>query len=121
MGVKDPSLWPVVLLAVMVVVAGIASLRRRKEIKELQQRGIHIMATVIAVEERTSCNTSVEVYPSFPNTRYAVRAKWRDPRTGEVYIFTSAWLSSRPEMYTEGSPISVLIDPNDPRRYHVEV
>lgn len=71
MGIKDPSLWPVVLLAIVVVASDIASLQWRKEIKELQQRGTRIMATVIAVEERTSCNTGVEVYPTFTDTSYA--------------------------------------------------
>jgi hypothetical protein len=121
MELSYPVLWPVLLLAGIFMIAAITRSWGRRELKKLRQRGTHITATVIEVKEKTEYTISMDVGPTFPYTSYALRARWTDPQTGEVHLFMSEWLGSKPAKYTRGSPISILIDPNDPGRYHMEL
>lgn len=52
---------------------------------------------------------------------YQVRASWTNPRTRAVHVFSSDWLAADLSAQLEGKTIDVLIDPEDPERYLVDM
>lgn len=63
-------------------------------------------------------NTSLRVNGRHP---FRVLAQWRNPSTSEVHVFHSDNLWFDPSEYVEGRKIRVLIDKDDPRKYHVDL
>jgi hypothetical protein len=51
---------------------------------------------------------------------YRVVAQWRDPSANTVYLFESDPIGYHPKEYL-AKTIPVFIDPNDPRRYLVDL
>jgi hypothetical protein len=47
---------------------------------------------------------------------YYLTAKWTNPRTGRTYTFWT-WIMNSTPTYTEGSLVTVLIDPKNPNRF----
>lgn len=52
---------------------------------------------------------------------YIICAQWRHPQTRIVYKFYSDHLVELPKSYPPGSFVYVLIDPDNPRRYYMEL
>ena len=55
-----------------------------------------------------------------PRDNYYLTATWTSPRTGRTYTFWT-WIMNCKPTYTKGSLIPVLIDPNNPNRYELNV
>jgi len=53
---------------------------------------------------------------------WVVRANWQNPADGKIYLFESDQLYYNPETYISSSQqISVLIEPNNPKKYIVDL
>ncbi len=81
------------------------------KIRWLTGRGRKIIAVVTSIRRETG-KTAWGV----SRDNYYLTATWTSPLTGRTYTFWAWSLDSRPA-YTKGSLIPVLIDPNNPKRY----
>ena len=81
----------------------------------LQHHGRRIVATVTSIRHETGKTSA-----GFSRDNYYITAKWTHPQTGKTYTFWT-WIMNRCPDYTKGSLVSVLIDPNNPRRYAMDV
>ena len=63
-------------------------------------------------------NTSLEVNGRNP---WRIVSQWRNPASGNVRVFNSENLWFDPTQYVSTRRISVLLDPKDERRYHMDV
>lgn len=82
--------------------------------KWLQLHGQRLTAEIIAIRQ----NTAVRNRGQSP---YVILAQWRDPLKKLHYTFKSDNIWSNPAPLAPGAEISVLVDPNNPGRYHVEI
>jgi hypothetical protein len=81
----------------------------------LKRHGRRIVATITSIRrERGKASFGP------PHENYAVTAKWTNPRTGRTYTFWTWIIDARPA-YTQGSLVSILIDPSNPKRYIMEL
>jgi hypothetical protein len=83
--------------------------------KWLQCHGRRIVAMVTSIRHETGKTPA-----GFLRDNYYVTAKWTNPRTGRTYTFWT-WIMNRCPDYTKGSLVPVLIDPNDPKRYIMDL
>ena len=81
------------------------------KIEWLKEHGRQIVATVTAIRHETG-----KTRTGLPRDNYYITAKWTNPRTGKTYTFWT-WIMNYCPNYVQGSLVSLLIDPNDPRRY----
>jgi hypothetical protein len=81
----------------------------------LKRHGRRIVATITSIRRETG-KTSFGP----PRDNYAVTAQWTNPRTGRTYTFWTWIMEGRPA-YTQGSLVSILIDPGNPKRYIMEL
>jgi hypothetical protein len=87
---------------------------RSKRLNEwLQTNGTRIQAEYKGVE----LNRSVQVNGRSP---YRIMAQWLNPATMSVHVFHSDNLWYDPAPFITGSTVTVLVDPKDPRRHHVD-
>jgi hypothetical protein len=82
----------------------------------LKQYGTEVTATVIDVykdshirDDGSTCN------------RCHLTAEWQHPNANQTYIFRSVIPTYPPRKCRPGSHVNVLIDPNNPKRYHMEL
>ena len=52
---------------------------------------------------------------------WRITAQWTDPLGRKVHVFKSARIRFDPTPFMKGETVSVLIDPDDPRRYMVDL
>jgi Protein of unknown function (DUF3592) len=112
----------ILILSALIVLAVLTILfvqQRKANIRTLQERGRRLIAVVTAVERECEERGNPEV----PRIDYAyyIEAEWTDPRTGNTYRFRSDRLASSPKEYPPGAFINVLVDPEDPTRYVLEL
>ncbi len=115
----------------LIVLGMVQSVLRQQQIGELRRSGRRVAATVTNIlHERVQANAGTALNPTTgapgiaPTYRddWFVEAEWRDPATGATHSFKSERLSrADAERYAAGSPIAVLIEPNDPASYYVEI
>jgi hypothetical protein len=135
-----------IILALLYAIAVIDQHRKRsQEIRWLKQHGTRVNATVLRIEERQELQMertrdiwlwsdtnhkwerhagTMDREPQWQETwptRYYVLAEWRHPQTQETYTAESARLYVRPKQYTPGSVVSVVVDPQDPTRYYMDL
>jgi len=55
------------------------------------------------------------------NDWYEATAKWTDSRTNQTCIFWKTGFVNMREEHPVGSFVYILIDPNNPRQYYMEV
>jgi hypothetical protein len=81
------------------------------QMRWLTDHGRQIIAMVTSIRHETGKT-------AWGNLRdnYYLTATWTNPRTGCTYTFWAWTMNYRPA-YTKGSLVPVLIDPNNPRRY----
>lgn len=84
-------------------------------LKRLRLHGKQVVALVLSVRHETGKTAS-----GFARDNSSVTATWTDPRTGQTYTFCTWIMNSRP-LVTRGSLIPVLIDPNNPKRYTMDL
>jgi len=77
----------------------------------LARHGRQIIAVVTSIRHETG-----KTAWGFSKDNYYVTATWTSPRTGRTYTFWT-WIMNSHPVYTKGSLIPVLIDPNHPERY----
>ena len=82
-----------------------------QKIEWLKEHGRRIVATVTSIRHETGKTPA-----GIPRDNYYITAKWTNPRTGRTYTFWT-WIMNYCPNYVQGSLVSLLIDPNDPRRY----
>ena len=80
----------------------------------LQASGRRIEADYEGVE----LNTSLTVGGRNP---FRVLAQWQDPMTSQIHLFHSENLWFDPQKYIERRTLTVYIDPNNPKKYYVDV
>jgi hypothetical protein len=120
-------------LAVAIIIFGIvAVVLRQRQIATLQRTGTRVVARVTNIlHERIQTNAGAPLDPvNHPGVMQAptyrdvwhVEAEWTDPQTGTTHRFRSEALTRTvAERYPAGSPITVLINLNDPSQYFVEI
>jgi len=105
-----------VLLIVTTLALAIAFITYQIQKTEwLQHHGRRIVAMVTSIRHETGKTPA-----GFLRDNYYVTAKWTNPQTGRTYTFWT-WIMNRRPDYTKGSLVSVLIDPNDPNRYIMDL
>ena len=77
----------------------------------LTHHGRQITATVTSIKRETGKSAW-----GLARENYYITAAWTNPRTGQRYTFWTWIMNSRPP-YTKGSLIPVLIDPQNPKCY----
>jgi hypothetical protein len=81
----------------------------------------YLMAYGNAVEtevQGVDRNTSVEVNGRSP---WRVTSQWLDPATNKLRIFHSENLWFDPSRFVQAKKVTVLLDPNNPKRYHMDL
>jgi hypothetical protein len=81
------------------------------KIRWLTGHGRQIIAMVTSIRHETG-----KTAWGFSRDNYYVTATWTNPRTGRTYTFWT-WIMNSSPAYRKGSLVPVLIDPNNPKRY----
>jgi len=63
-------------------------------------------------------NTGVEINGQNP---WRISSQWLDPKTNMVRIFHSENLWFDPSGFMKRKKVTVLVDPNNPKRYHMDI
>lgn len=79
---------------------------------------LHNGQPVTATLTDVSLNSSVRLNRVSP---FVIHCQWLDPATQKVYVFSSGHIWYDPTPYLGDRPLQVLIDPRDPRKYHVDL
>jgi hypothetical protein len=88
-------------------------LQGRKE-AYLRQSGTRILTTFQSVE----LNTSLSVNGRHP---FRVSTQWTNPSTSEIHVFESENLWFDPSPHINDRPITVFIEPGNPKKYFVDL
>lgn len=80
----------------------------------LQQYGQIIAAEFQSVE----IDTSIKENGQSP---YRIVAHWRDPLTNKLYVFKSKQIWKNPTSFIQSNDILVRIDPNNPKKYSMDI
>lgn len=99
------------LVGFIIVLIGFLRGRKREYLK---QNGVQIKAKFKNVE----INRSLEVNGSNP---YQISAQWINPVTNELHIFKSENIWFDPSDYINADEITVLIEKDNPKKYHVDI
>ncbi|HLH63736.1 MAG TPA: DUF3592 domain-containing protein [Ktedonobacteraceae bacterium] len=81
----------------------------------LKHHGRRIVAMVTSIRHEMGKTPA-----GFTRDNYYVTATWTHPRTGQTYTFWT-WMMNRVPDYQKGSLVPVLIDPNHPKRFAMEL
>ncbi len=119
------------LMVGMIVAMVLRAMTRARQVDELRRSGTRVAATVTNIQHRrVQTNAGMPPNPAtggaIPAPTYRddwfIEAEWTDPRTGVTHRFKSDRLSEfDARRYAAGEPITVLVDPNDPATYYVEI
>lgn len=105
----------------------VRTIKRASDINWLKKNGTRITAMVTEIKRKTgSRQVSYSTgngtqYRTETYTYYVLSAHWVNPYNQQAYTFHSGNLYSYPRKYAQGSPINVLIDPQNTGRYLVEI
>jgi hypothetical protein len=107
--------------AVLIFVIGGAILRWT-EVSGLRKTGVRIAATVRDIDHQRHATMNPTTHVMTTRDDWYIEAEWTDPASGETRLFRSDRLDQDDaERYPVGSPITVLIDPQNPESYYVEI
>lgn len=87
---------------------------KRKKIEHLKKNGIAIKAKFQSVET----NRSLDVNGRNP---YQICVQWKNPATSELHVFNSDNIWFDPTDHINNDEITVLIDKDNPKKYHVDI
>ncbi len=88
----------------------------------LRQTGVRIAATVRDIDHQRHTTMNPTTHVMTTRDDWYIEAEWTDPASGETRSFRSDRLDQwDAERYPVGSPITVLIDPQNPDSYYVEI
>ena len=99
------------IIGISLLTAGF--LKKSKE-KKLRNHGVPIQAEFQRVER----NTGITINGRNP---FRLIAQWQDPATSKLHVFESANIWFDPTPFISKSQLTVFIDPNNPRRYHLDI
>ncbi|MBD1928846.1 DUF3592 domain-containing protein [Trichocoleus sp. FACHB-90] len=85
-----------------------------KKAAKLQANGKKIVTKFTGVE----LNTFLTVNGSSP---YQIISQWFDPETNQVYVFHSENIWFDPEEFIKYETIDVYVDPNNMKKYHMDI
>jgi hypothetical protein len=109
-------LFFVVLLFIVV-----RTVLRWSQIGGVRQTGVRIAATVRDIDHQSHTSMNPTTHVMTTRDDWYSEAEWTDPTSGETRVFRSDRLDERDaERSPVGSPITVLIDPQNPDSYYVE-
>ena len=116
------SQWgvPVILGGMGIVFASIGCIPflimrvRSRRSARLLQEGVPIEAEIIGVE----LNQAIQFNGRSP---YRIKSQWLDKNTNQVFVFYSDNINFDPSSYIQGETITVYLDKNDPKKYHVDI
>ena len=89
-------------------------IRTNKKVSALKANGQRVKAKI----KHIGLNTSYKVNGQSP---YQIKAQWQNPATSKVHVFNSEYLWYDPTDYVNEEEITVLIDKNNPRKYHMDI
>lgn len=92
----------------------IADLHRHRVRRWLRDHGLHVQATYLG----TFLDTSIADGGINP---WRLKCQWQHPTTGKVYLMHSDCIWFDPSSYVKGDTLHVVVDPDNPRRYRVDV
>jgi hypothetical protein len=81
------------------------------QVRWLPYHGRQIIAMVTSIRHETG-----KTAWGFSRDNYYLTATWTHPRTGRTYSFWT-WIMNSCPAYTKGDLVPVLIDPDNPKRY----
>ena len=81
------------------------------QFRRLTSHGRQISAMVTSIRHETG-----KTAWGLSRDTYYLTATWTNPRTGRTYTFWT-WIMNANPAYTKGSLVSVLIDPENPKRF----
>lgn len=87
---------------------------KKRNIADLQMSGQAIAATFIGI----NLNTNVRMNGASP---YVIQCQWQDSLTNKVHVFTSDDIWFDPTKYIKGETLRVLIEPENPGNYYVDI
>lgn len=87
---------------------------KKRDAKWLLENGQPVQTLLTNV----SLNTSVRLNGASP---FVIQSQWQDPATQKVYVFESDHIWYDPSPYVGDRSIPVMINPRDPRKYHVDL
>jgi hypothetical protein len=87
---------------------------KKRDVQWLERHGQMVEATFTGVHY----NTSVKMNGASP---WLIQCQWLDRTTNKMYVFDSDNIWFDPSTYVTGKTIQVLIDPNNPGRYTVDL
>lgn len=105
----------------------VSMMKRASDVNWLKKHGRRIIATVTDIQKKSESRSvpystgKGTQYRTEWQTYYIVIARWENPQTRQTHTFRSERRASYPRKYAPGSGIPVLIDPQNPARYLVEV
>ncbi|HEY7093309.1 MAG TPA: DUF3592 domain-containing protein [Ktedonobacterales bacterium] len=115
------QLFYMAFFVILIVVIGGAILRGA-QVSGLRQTGMRIAATVRDIDHQRHTTTNPTTHVMSTRDDWDIEAEWTDPASGESRLFRSDRLDEwDAERYPVGSPITVLIDPQNPDSYYVEI
>ncbi|MEM8603584.1 MAG: DUF3592 domain-containing protein, partial [Cyanobacteria bacterium P01_H01_bin.121] len=88
--------------------------QQRRKREYLQQFGTPIQTTLQSV----GFDWSTKVNGRHP---FQITSQWQDPKTSEIYIFRSQPIWFDPSDYIKDQSIKVLIAPDNPKKYYVDL
>jgi uncharacterized protein DUF3592 len=95
---------------------------RWSQVGGLRQTGVRIAATVRDIDHQSHTTMNPTTHVMTTRDDWYIEAEWTDPASGETRTFRSDRLDQwDAERYPVGSPITVLIDPQNPNSYYVEI
>lgn len=118
--IRETSMDHALLLDIFLIVCTLALivafvLHQIRTLSWLKRHGRRIVATVISIRHETGKARAGSVHE-----HYYVTARWTNPLTGRTYTFWT-WIMDSCPGYTQGSLVSILVDPSNPKRYIMEL
>ena len=84
------------------------------KVEYLKENGVAIKARFQVVKK----NRALVVNNRHP---YKIYVQWMNPATSKVYVFSSKNIWFDPTAYIKTDELTVLIEPDNPKKYHVDV
>jgi len=111
----QPVFFDVLLVAGTLACTIVFIIYQIQKIEWLKRHGRRIVAAVTSIRHETGKSPA-----GFSRDNYYVTAKWTNPQTGRTYTFWT-WIMNHCPDYTQGSLVPVLIDPNNPNRFTMDL
>lgn len=104
------------LLALGIIVLMIAFIAYQiYKIRWLRSHGKEIIAVVTSIRQDTGKSAW-----GVSRDTYYITATWTNPRSGRRHTFWT-WIMHSRQVYKQGSLIPIMIDPNNPNRYVLDL